>query len=282
MVQGYRLARRAAVAALLLVLAAVAGAGLHAPSAVPAGVAAAVIGSHVRAGQAASLPPGPAATILINGCQLCHSLDMITQQRLSPPAWKKEITKMRGWGAPVTDRQEALLVPYLARYFSPRTGAQPAHLVPAPAAAESTTRTPSRWMSVDSAGHRVHLIIIAAYDAALGGFNFNGHGNGALVVSIPTGWVVEVSFSNHSAVPHSALLTSYTQRNRVTGFTLAFPGASSPNPTVGITTGAVQRFRFTALRAGRYALVCAVPGHEQAGMWDTLVVTADGSPRLTP
>ncbi|GAC1437677.1 MAG: hypothetical protein NVSMB65_12000 [Chloroflexota bacterium] len=282
MVQGYRLVRRAAGAAVLLVLAVMAGAGLHAPSAVPVGVAAAVLGSHARAGQSASMPPGPAATILTNGCQICHSLAMITQQHLSSTAWKKELTKMQGWGAPVTERQDALIVPYLARYFGPRTGSQPARLVPAPTAAESTVGTPSRWMSVDTARQRVHLIIVAAYDATLGGFNFNGHGNGTLVVSIPVGWGVEVTFSNHSAVPHSALVTPYAQRNRVTGFMVAFPGASSPHPTAGITTGAEQRFHFTAVRAGRYALVCAVPGHEQAGMWDTFVVSVGGSPRLTP
>ncbi len=37
--------------------------------------------------------------------------------------------------------------------------------------------------------------------------------------------------------------------------------------------GTTQKFSFIADKAGKYAIVCGVPGHDAAGMWDTLVVS---------
>jgi mono/diheme cytochrome c family protein len=49
-------------------------------------------------------------------CIPCHSLRLVTSQRLSKAAWEKEIDKMMGWGAPVTDRQA--LLDYLSEEYS--------------------------------------------------------------------------------------------------------------------------------------------------------------------
>jgi hypothetical protein len=49
-------------------------------------------------------------------CTQCHSLRLVDSQRLSRAAWEKEITKMIGWGAAVSDRQ--LLLDYLSREYS--------------------------------------------------------------------------------------------------------------------------------------------------------------------
>ena len=35
-----------------------------------------------------------------------------------------------------------------------------------------------------------------------------------------------------------------------------------------------EEFTFTATQAGQYAVVCGVPGHAQAGMWDEFDVVA--------
>jgi hypothetical protein len=49
-------------------------------------------------------------------CIACHSTRLIDSQRLSAAAWAKEVDKMIGWGAIVTNRQ--LLVDYLASEYS--------------------------------------------------------------------------------------------------------------------------------------------------------------------
>jgi mono/diheme cytochrome c family protein len=49
-------------------------------------------------------------------CIECHSLRLVESQRLSRAAWEKEVNKMIGWGAPVSDRQ--VLVDYLSQQYS--------------------------------------------------------------------------------------------------------------------------------------------------------------------
>jgi hypothetical protein len=60
-----------------------------------------------------------------NACTPCHSLRLIDSQRLSVAAWGKEVNKMVGWGARISDWQ--VLVDYLSSQYS---DAKP---VPAPA-----------------------------------------------------------------------------------------------------------------------------------------------------
>jgi mono/diheme cytochrome c family protein len=49
-------------------------------------------------------------------CIQCHSLRLVNSQRLSAAAWEKEMSKMIGWGAVVSDRQ--LLLDYLSQEYS--------------------------------------------------------------------------------------------------------------------------------------------------------------------
>ncbi len=234
-----------------------------------------------------TLPPGKEYDILSASCQTCHSLGMILQQRSTAKVWAAQITLMQSFGAPVTNAQKAELVPYLARYLGPQVPrASAAHEVTERGGALVTTSTSSSarssLLSVNTGTRSATLTLIAASTGALGGFNFNGDGNGKMLVSVPAGYTVDVVYSNHSQVPHSVVFTPYAQRNRVSTFALAFSGSASPHPTAGISSaGGVQRFHFVARTAGRYAIVCAVPGHEEAGMWDTLVVTKGGTARMT-
>jgi mono/diheme cytochrome c family protein len=47
-------------------------------------------------------------------CQMCHALDLVESQRLARAAWLKELTKMKGWGAPVPPEDEPLIADVLA------------------------------------------------------------------------------------------------------------------------------------------------------------------------
>jgi sulfocyanin len=133
-----------------------------------------------------------------------------------------------------------------------------------------------RWLVVNARAHAVTLNLIAAYNGAIGGFNFDGDGNGKMVISVPAGYKVTVNFSNKGAIPHSAVITPYNRRNSTSGYPLAFRGAGSKDPTTGIAKGKTERFTFVAKKVGKYALVCAVPGHAVAGMWDVFQVTSGG------
>ena len=73
---------------------------------------------------AASFGVGPTRTtdgtskgtaLLQARCQTCHDLRLIEQQRLNADGWGRELDKMIGWGASLTDSEKEMLVEHLAR-----------------------------------------------------------------------------------------------------------------------------------------------------------------------
>ncbi len=127
---------------------------------------------------------------------------------------------------------------------------------------------PDNIMTADAANKTVTFNLIGAEGNEAGGFNFNGFAKGAMALQVPTGWKVHLTLRVDSDTPHSALVVPWGQRQAST-FTPAFPDSASPDYKSGIAKGAPpQEFTFTADKAGRYALVCGVPAHDTAGMWD--------------
>ncbi|WP_051662826.1 sulfocyanin-like copper-binding protein [Alicyclobacillus macrosporangiidus] len=115
--------------------------------------------------------------------------------------------------------------------------------------------------------------------------NFNGYGKGALKITVPVGWKVNVTFVNQQGqVPHSVGFVQWADRESPTGqFTPAFDGSVGDESQFksGVTS-AGQKYSFTADKAGQYAMVCGVPGHAAAGMWDEFDVDAHATaPTIT-
>lgn len=81
------------------------------------------------------LPEGPEAGIAHAKCQLCHTEQYLVEQRLSPDAWKKTLAKMKKFGAPITDDEEARLATWLASLYTPELPIREAKLVERPALA---------------------------------------------------------------------------------------------------------------------------------------------------
>ena len=131
---------------------------------------------------------------------------------------------------------------------------------------------PAQFLRVD-ANHRTAMVtLVAGYDGSNNGFNFDGYGRGELLVSVPHGWRVRITCTNHGALGHSCAVV----RGPMT-ITPAFRGAATPI----LPTGAHTTFSFVATRLGTYRLACLVPGHEEARMYDVLVVTSGGKPAIT-
>ncbi len=92
-------------------------------------------------GSAIALANSEQAIQLLNArCTMCHSTDLITQQRLNESKWRTEIEKMIRWGAYLSSPEQDLLVSYLASRYHPdapdtvregRQGAQSSSLTPA-------------------------------------------------------------------------------------------------------------------------------------------------------
>jgi hypothetical protein len=67
----------------------------------------------------ADLPAGPMQAKATTACLECHEARIILQQRLSKPAWTKEVDKMTKWGAIVDPADRDALIDYLSANFSP-------------------------------------------------------------------------------------------------------------------------------------------------------------------
>ena len=129
------------------------------------------------------------------------------------------------------------------------------------------------WVQWDAAHKTARLTVTAALDQTGGGFNFDGYNLGHLTITVPLGAKVIVSFTNKAALAHSAVITPFADRSMAGNFPLAFKGSASPNPTTGAASlSTPQVFSFVANKVGSYALVCGVPGHAIAGMWDRFTV----------
>lgn len=130
---------------------------------------------------------------------------------------------------------------------------------------------------VTTTGTVVHLTLIAGWNNTNAGFNFDGAAHGQMVVTVPLGAKVVVSFTNNVATPHNVDIIPYTQPVPGHGVQPAFPGANSPLPQFKPGAPAppkAQTFSFVATKAGRYMMVCGVAGHALAGMWDTFMVSS--------
>jgi hypothetical protein len=110
-----------------------------APPAPPPVVAAPVVTpAHVAMAARGEFPPDPAVDLVHGRCAICHSTQYLTSQRLTPAQWEKTLKKMRGWGAPLDDAEQARLQAYLAAYFTPSLPPPPSVATRAPVAALAT------------------------------------------------------------------------------------------------------------------------------------------------
>lgn len=142
--------------------------------------------------------------------------------------------------------------------------------------AQAPESSVARFLNVEPARRSVELTLIAADGPRNNGFNFDGYGRGELQVDVPRGWRVTVRFRNAGSLFNSCAVVS-----GIGATTLAFPGASTPNPVEGLAAGASATFSFSATRTGSYRLASLVPGHEEARMWDVLEVTSGGRPVIS-
>ena len=143
-------------------------------------------------------------------------------------------------------------------------------------APEAGRPDPRRFLAVDAAAKTVRLTMLGALGSSNNGFNFDGYGRGELLASVPRGWRVVVIFENRGSRRTSCAVVTGPQ-----SATLAFAGASVPNPVEGIRSGGKARFSFTATRVGSYRIASLVPGQAEARMFAVLVVTAGGRPSIS-
>ena len=135
---------------------------------------------------------------------------------------------------------------------------------------------PTSFLHVHPGARKVVISLVAGYNDNNSGFNFDGYARGELRVIVPVGWRVVVRCSNHSAIRHSCAVVRGPMTARP-----AFPGAYTLHPQLGLAPGKSASFSFRATRTGAYRLVCLVPGHEEARMWDLLKIVRGSRPSIS-
>jgi cytochrome c551/c552 len=65
-----------------------------------------------------TLVSGPGAGLTQSKCQICHELRHIERARLSRGEWADNLKNMRERGTPMTDEELAIILDYLAAYYS--------------------------------------------------------------------------------------------------------------------------------------------------------------------
>ncbi len=120
--------------------------------------------------------------------------------------------------------------------------------------------------------------IVAAQTPANAENNYNGTSNGKLVLTVPLGAMVQITFKNQGTLPHSLQVIAPATPLPATALSApAFPGAQIPNPQAGIMKGQTVNVQFTASKAGKYLMICGFPGHALLGMYATFVVAPSPS-----
>jgi hypothetical protein len=133
---------------------------------------------------------------------------------------------------------------------------------------------PRQFLHVDARHRTATVTLVAAYDGANNGFNFDGYSR-TLMVTVPRGWRVRVLCENRSDLRHSCAVVKGPVSTRP-----AFRGAASPQPLLGLARGRKATFSFRATKVGVYRFACLVPGHEAARMYDVLKVVRSGRPSI--
>lgn len=118
----------------------------------------------------------------------------------------------------------------------------------------------------------VKIKLVATFNAANYGMNFNGFSHGKAVLTVPTGWKVDVTFINPSPIPHSAIVIEKADTKKLQIPEPYFEGGASPKHLTGMTLGQAE-FSFTPDEAGEFALACGFPAHAVAGHWISFIVS---------
>lgn len=145
---------------------------------------------------------------------------------------------------------------------------------PPAAAVNADSVSVNKFMWYSPATQTVHLKLSAALGSINGGMNFNGNAGGSATITIPVGWKVRSLFTNLDAIPHSAIIIANQQPLPTIPQIPAFGAAYTRDLTAGLSTDQTDDMNFKAAPAGKYILVCGVPGHGPSGMWIWVVVSA--------
>jgi hypothetical protein len=97
----------------------------------------------------ASMPEGAGKKLIVEKCQICHSLERVVTSQRSKDDWQAVIDLMVEEGAPLTDDETKTVVNYLAANYGPKGSPAAGPAAGSSAPAESAPSTPSMIVDPD-------------------------------------------------------------------------------------------------------------------------------------
>ena len=138
-----------------------------------------------------------------------------------------------------------------------------------------TPPDPARYIRSDKVARTVVVTLIAGYPATDFQYNYDGYGNGSLVIKIPVGWHATVQCENRGTVPNSCAVVAGKHDVKPVQ-----DGWSTPDPVRGLDPGQSASFEFDPSAPGSFRIASLVGGSEASGMWADLEVTTSGMPSM--
>lgn len=120
----------------------------------------------------------------------------------------------------------------------------------------------------------VKIVLVATFNAANYGMNFNGYSHGNALLTVPKDWTVNVTFINPSPIPHSAIVIDRFDVKKLQVAEPYFAGGAIKGHIKGLSMGRAE-FSFVADEAGEFALACGFPAHSATGHWLGFNVSAE-------
>ncbi len=124
----------------------------------------------------------------------------------------------------------------------------------------------SQVVSFDAASNTVTFKLVA------GPFNWNGFGNGQATLTVPPKSNIVINFVQDDGTPHSAEVASGDGPVPNSGGDPAIPRAYTNKVVEGLVQGATDVMKFSVPDAGKFRIICGVPGHAGGGMWIWMVI----------
>ena len=134
----------------------------------------------------------------------------------------------------------------------------------------------TKLIQVDDSARTAIMTLIAGYPATDYQFNYNGYGNGSLILKVPAGWQITVQCENRGTIPNSCAVVKSSSETQPID-----PSWSTPDPQKGLPPGESASFQFTPQETGSFRIASLVAGSQASGMWADLEIVSSGRPTMT-
>ncbi len=134
------------------------------------------------------------------------------------------------------------------------------------------------WISVDSAGRTVDLVLEAAPGGPDGSATLSGMHHGGVQLVVPLGWTIRWTWTNRdSSQAHSLVVMAEREKLPTEGGRPSIENALSRAVRAGLKPGQRDLATFVAEPAGWYWVLCGVPDHAIRGEWIGLKIDPEAA-----